>query len=556
MWNIGDKFELEVMELCSNYNGRDYILALGPDDLSYKINNIIKCQYTSLPNTIYGEVVGFESNGKARVRQDEQRVYQEHYALGKFYPFTISDQDTDKNNKNFYDIEDDFACQRWYSEDSFEIGDTVILEAKSITKNGYIYYCTHKSYVPEPPAQEDRKKEVVASTGNLPVFAGPDEGPYVEYKTSIVFYPKTQQPDVDAQCLEITKELAAFMNAEGGTLYIGIHDKTREIVGYEDDLQYLNMGESEYAGSYTPDDDHYQLKIRDMLVQYTSSTAGSLIKVCIEEQDGAKYCKVDVSPASFPVWVKGCFLYERQGNQKRMLRGDAITHFICRRLANVIQSPNEIVVDDSFSKKIETAVYKAINDRRKEVSAGHVEQPKDKKAKYWIVWKQDGTYSKKSESQNGSDVFKQLPVTDDTSSLIVAFCHKSGTLNTVKLGDFMKGVTLKKAGKNGFNPNELPTEIFVCHSSALLAIYSADSGGTEFIKIHHITDVNPTKSSKNAGSYIIPTSGGHVLKYKLLSPVQADRASALIVAKKETLTFGKNIYDIQFTKEIEYLNGL
>lgn len=553
---VGDKCELEVIDLCSNSKGTDYIEALGPDDHVYNIFNIIKCQFTSLPDTIYGEVVGSDAKGNLRIRQDEQRVYQEHYELGKFYAFTIADQAKDKNDAQYYLIEDDFASQRWYSKDKHAIGEDIILEAKSISANGFIYFAPHKTPKEVQVITQPQIAEYSTPSGNYPVFGGPDEDQYVEYKTSIVFTSKSQ-PDIDAQCLEIAKELAAFMNAEGGTLYIGIHDKTREILGFSQDLQYLNTGSSEYASSYTPDEDHYELKIRDMLVQYTSGTAGSLIKVTFEEVEGARFCKVHVDKASFPVWVKGTLLYERQGNQKRLLRGDAITQFVCKRMASAFQSaaPKQGVSVDNLADTIQSAVYDAINRRREEVAAPK-EENVNKTPKYWIVWLDDGKFVKMRNESDSFMVKRQLPVYEDGADMMVVFCFKSGTVNRVEFSKFRRGANYDKARPNGMNMEKELIDVFITHTSSLLAIYSADQGGTEYVKIHHLTDVNTTESGKNAGSYVVPTSGAHILKCKLLTAVEANNAKALIAAKSETRTLGHNIHDITVQKEIEYLDSL
>ena len=65
----------------------------------------------------------------------------------------------------------------------------------------------------------------------------------MEYKTSIVFVPgKNNEANIDKQMSNIVHSLVAFMNAEGGTLYIGIHDKTHEIVGFDNDFAHIKEG--------------------------------------------------------------------------------------------------------------------------------------------------------------------------------------------------------------------------------------------------------------------------------------------------------------------------
>ncbi len=556
---LNEHYEFEVIEICSNTNGLDYLWVLGPDDKTYKVFNIIKCQYTSIPSTIYGIVVGFDIHGKAKIKQDECRVLQEHYDLGHNYTFKIADKKKDNNNKNYYVLEDEFSYQRWYSNEELEIADYIDLLAKSINNNGYIYYEQHKSApeIIDPKAQPEESPTTKPLNG--PVFDGGDENENLEYKTSIVFTPKNEA-NIDGQLFNIVRELAAFMNASGGTLYIGIHDKTKQVVGIDNDLPHLCEGESEYADSYTADYDHYELKIRDTVVSLCSAAAGSLINISFPSQDGVTYCQIDVTAANYPIWTKGNMLFQRQGNQVQMLRGEAITQFVGERIGGYIiamAKRNEAsnVSPEQMEKIIQSAVKTAINDRRLEVAAPST--PQNSEPKYWIVWYNDGTWSRVKTKTDDQNIFKQIPVTDEAADMIVAFCHKSGTVNLVKFSDFKKKTKLGIINKNGYNPNEKPAEIYICHPTCLLAVHSADQGGTEYIKIHHLTDFGTTSSGKNQGSYIIPRGEGHVLEYKLVFPEQAVSLKKLVFSKKDTSqTFGLDWNNLTIQTEISQLNTL
>lgn len=555
---LNQNYEFEVIDICSNTNGYDYLLVLGPDDKTYKVYNIIKCQYASIPDTIYGIVIGINKNGVFRIKQDECRVLQEHYDLGHFYAFKISDKRKDNNDKDYYVLEDDFSYQRWYSNEDFKIGDDIILLAKSINNNGYIYYEQHKSPadILSSETKPEQKQESIFVDG--PLFEGGEEGQNVEYKTSIVYTPK-HEANIDVQMFNIVRELAAFMNADGGILYIGIHDRTKKIIGIDQDLPHLCEGESPFADSYTADYDHYQLKIRDTVVSLCSAMAGSLLAISFPQQDGVTYCKIEVTPATHPVWTKGNMLFQRQGNQAQMLRGEAITQFVGERIGNYIVAmagnTGHDVSNEEMSLLIRSAVKTAINDRRLEVAAPVIQQNMD--PKYWIVWYNDCTWSREKTQSDAQNVFKQLPVTEDAADVVIAFCHKSGTVNLVKLSDFRYKTRQGEINKNGYNPNETPSEIYICHPSCLLAVHSADQGGTEYIKMHHLTDFNTTASGKNQGSYIIPKGKGHVLEFKLITPDKAAQLNKLIASKRETSqTFGLDWNNVTIQAEISLLGTM
>ena len=210
---------------------------------------------------------------------------------------------------------------------------------------------------------------------------------------------------------------------------------------------------------------------------------------------------------------------------------------------------------EDMTMLIRSAVKTAINDRRMEVAAPAVQQNTD--PKYWIVWYNDGTWSREKTQSDAQNVFKQLPVTVDAADVIVAFCHKSGTVNIVKLSDFKRKKKLGEINKYGFNPNEEPAEIYICHPSCLIAVHSADQGGTEYIKLHHLTDFNTTSSGKNQGSYIIPKGRGHVLEFKLITPENAANLKKLIFPRRETSqAFGLDWNNVTIQSEISLLKQL
>ena len=548
-------YEFEVIAICSNTNGYDYLLVLGPDDNTYKVYNIIKCQYTSVPNTIYG-IVKDVINGKARIKQDECRVLQEHYELEHFYFFKISDRKIDNNGKFYYVLEDDFSYQRWYSDDEYEIGDELILCAKSISSSGYIRYEKHKPLDTNALFSQNIAPPQKTYAINGPIFDGEDESEKVEYKTSIVFTPK-QEADIDKQIFNIIREIAAFMNTNGGTLYIGIHDKTKQVLGIEKDLPHLCEGVSQNANSYTADYDHYQLKIRDSLIEMCSTVAGSHINISFPEQEGVKYCKIDVTAAKSPIWTKGNMLFQRQGNQTQMLRGESLTQFVGERIGSYIlaMAKEKTAQSDNMENLIRTAVKNAINDRRIEVAAPVV--TKTIEARFWIVWYDNGTWARLKTKSDEPNVFKQIPVSEESTDMVVVFCHKSGTVNIVNFSDFNKKTKQGQINKNGYNPNETPLEIFICHPTYLLAVHSADQGGTEYIKLHHLTDFSRTASGRNQGSYIIPKSKGHVLEFKLISIEQAISLKAIIFSKRDTTqSFGLDWNNVQIQSEISLLSSL
>ena len=82
-YEIGKQYEMKVVDIRKDSAGYNYI-ALHDDDPNkeYRVYNILKCQYESLPDTLYVMVKSIDVFGKIKFVQDEARLNKEHYQEG------------------------------------------------------------------------------------------------------------------------------------------------------------------------------------------------------------------------------------------------------------------------------------------------------------------------------------------------------------------------------------------------------------------------------------------------------------------------------------------
>lgn len=189
----------------------------------------------------------------------------------------------------------------------------------------------------------------MAITVNQPEKIKAVEGQKLEFKTSAFYAPGEHNPGL-RQMRTIAETVAAFMNAEGGVLVIGVADDGT-VKGIGEDLDVLGFQASSVAlrlpqmddSTFTYDASHdkYKLKLRNILkaflgpnhmkylgkietgkVPITPSKALSSEVCCLVEakkcdDDDFVYCSEKYS-ANGPV-IEEIFL--RSGNQKRKLQG-------------------------------------------------------------------------------------------------------------------------------------------------------------------------------------------------------------------------------------------
>ena len=188
-----------------------------------------------------------------------------------------------------------------------------------------------------------------------------------EFKTSIFVDPETQRPGF-RQMMTIAETLAAFMNAEGGHLYVGIADN-KDVRGIEDDLAVLanqatvvalhsSRGNDEtYA--YGGTTDKYELKIRAIVKSCLSPNASGYLgdinfgnmgqkRICRIE---AKACRPDDFVYAYLKYGQNrpevAEIFKRFGNQKRKLEGAERDEFVRERTKEqVLANVNAVVSKD------------------------------------------------------------------------------------------------------------------------------------------------------------------------------------------------------------------
>lgn len=142
------------------------------------------------------------------------------------------------------------------------------------------------------------------------------ESSSVEFKSTARWNLHTHERDDQIE-LVIAKTVAGFLNAEGGTLIIGVSDNGTPI-GLSHDLSLMKE----------PDIDRYELWINDFLESTLGKPSLAFISTRFASVDDEQVAVIEVEPASQPIFVnepKGqrtADFYARMGNSTRKLLTD------------------------------------------------------------------------------------------------------------------------------------------------------------------------------------------------------------------------------------------
>ena len=144
------------------------------------------------------------------------------------------------------------------------------------------------------------------------------EGHTLEFKETLEYATQNKGKNKDI-LLSSLKTIAGFLNAEGGTLLIGVDDSGK-IKGIERDLSALRHGNN----------DRFEQKIRNFLRERFRPQPIRKIDISFEKLPQGTVCRVDVQASKDIIHLDNK-VYVRDGNTTQLLDGRALTDWIQER---------------------------------------------------------------------------------------------------------------------------------------------------------------------------------------------------------------------------------
>ena len=143
---------------------------------------------------------------------------------------------------------------------------------------------------------------------------------HTEFKTSIVYPENSMKVDVQAQTVKIMQEICAFLNAEGGHLYLGVSD-----IGYEMGLEE-DLKNPLFKGSR----DKFEVYVNNQIVYYLGQEGAHYVHTHFDNEVNNAVLIIDIEPCPHPIAVSSEY-FERMGTSARKVNGNYKDKFFAIR---------------------------------------------------------------------------------------------------------------------------------------------------------------------------------------------------------------------------------
>ena len=338
----------------------------------------------------------------------------------------------------------------------------------------------------------------VASDEDVPFGEFGEENDKVEFKSTLIYPAGATGPDIDTQMHIILRTIAGFMNADGGTLYIGVNNNG-DAVGIEQDYPLLNTSTKD-KHTYYPSKDGYENKIRSSITRHLSSIAQDLVSIKFLDRNEHTVCKVEVEVSDRVIWYDERHAYKRIGNMTAHLRDQLIEKLVLDKMKltlpeayrvkpTVVQSVEDILLSEPIND-IEQDEKPTIVKAAKPELIKMIGEEKQGKGSFYMNLFANGDWSWSKEMPKDDNLEFCIPINSPASKNYLMMVYADGCVNKVNAYKLHNTNTEGKRYKNGRRKDGVKlVKVFHANENDLLACFCKQNGH-EFVKVHSVSHVS------------------------------------------------------------------
>jgi hypothetical protein len=404
-----------------------------------------------------------------------------------------------------------------------------------------------------PDLSASVKEEIIASLAELPdepeeevvlnVYFG-TENHHREFKTSAIFPPEsTGVADVERQLDVILRTITGFLNAEGGTLYIGVNDFGLPS-GIQADLFHLHG-----------DEDKYQLLIRQRVVENLGMDVNGLLVFKFMTYGQKIVCAVAVPSYHQAVAYKN-IVWQRQGNATRPVQKSDLKLLKMRKKEAGISHRASVPLfpgDPGYEMKAVAAVPVAPPappaEEKPKIATSLLRDHKGEELACHFSFLKQGRYTLSETLSRRDDCLLSLAIPGGEEYFLVQV-YDTGHVNCVAAAALLG----KKRGfdyQNGSFANAgLIFAAFACREDFFF--FKILVNREEHIKVVPVQHVKVNADLSLKGTAVITAKFDRIVQVDILTPRQAGP----LTCKEDSSPLGMAVRSLSVVKDVIYLDEL
>ncbi|AWH73226.1 hypothetical protein DCS32_03315 [Dokdonia sp. Dokd-P16] len=316
-----------------------------------------------------------------------------------------------------------------------------------------------------------------------------------EFKTSIVYYPGSPEPEIDKQATQIVKVITGFLNARGGKLFIGIKDNGN-VVGLDSDLRQLEVNI-----------DGYERVLRKYIVKLTSVTVNGLLEFNFLKENNLEYLVIEIPTSNKLIDFKGDF-YQRQGTETRLIKGQDLTSLFQQKLGSQPTINEELHIPNTQAELKFSPESSTVYDEDKVLVIANY---RDQKGKYKLSIFDDRTWVW-SDADKNFDFGAQFEFNIANRDSYLIICFSEGRLAKFRTRSFLsRNKNEKQHNTFALRPDSEIVSIFEIENDRDFLVKTSFSGAT-YLKIINSSEAGEVRNRlASQGTYFIDSNNDGVI---------------------------------------------
>ena len=371
------------------------------------------------------------------------------------------------------------------------------------------------------------------------------ESQVVEFKTSIV-YPagsETNEPNLDEQMNVIMRAIDGFLNARGGTIFVGVkNDGTPS--GIEPDLRALNC-----------DIDKYERIIRDRIVREFNKDVNGTIEIAFTGDPNCRICRIHIPAYINAIDYRGEF-FQRQGNEVRILKGNDLIMFIRRRIEG-----KEIIIEPTATEPVPELPENLILPQAKQQDNGNrstvdstmvraINPQYDNNQSFDLYFYKDGScqlgYYLPEE-----DAVACIAIDPSMKNMYIIQCYNNGCVNKMPVRN-LYNMQFDYRYKNALYKDAVLQKVMIISNEDYVLITSRQQTN-RYVKLYPIWDISAHASLGLRGNQLLSQNYEVVEGWYLVHKEDAGNCEKLITTTRSNL--GWKLLSPSIRNEVIWLNN-